>query len=235
LLVSSGAAGSPPARSPDTVPALTASVADAGTPAGTSTPSAPSGDLRSAADRTVAGPPVALPDVSRGVARPPLPQQTEREAEQRMKALEDLASRVQARAEVLASRQWTLPLTGYTLSASFGESSYLWSTTHTGLDFAAPEGTPIVSVAAGTVTEVAYDGAYGNKTVVLLDGGTEIWYCHQSSQAVGVGDAVASGETIGTVGSTGNTTGPHLHLEVRPGGRDPIDPFAALVEHGVSP
>ncbi len=92
-----------------------------------------------------------------------------------------------------------------------------------------------MAVAAGTVTETAYDGAYGNKTVVQLDGGTEIWYCHQSSQAVSVGDAVAPGETIGTVGSTGNTTGPHLHLEVRPGGRDPVDPFTALVLHGVSP
>ena len=236
LLVSSGAAGSQSAGTPDTVHALTASVADAGTLAGTSTTTAPTGDLGSAADRTsAAGAPAALPDVSRGMARPPLARQTEREAEQRMEALEDLASRVQARAEVLASQQWTLPLTGYTLSARFGESSYLWSSVHTGLDFAAPEGTPIVSVAAGTVTETAYDGAYGNKTVVLLDGGTEIWYCHQSSQAVSVGDAVAPGETIGTVGSTGNTTGPHLHLEVRPGGGDPVDPFTALVEHGLSP
>jgi murein DD-endopeptidase MepM/ murein hydrolase activator NlpD len=236
MLVSSGAAGSSAAGTSDTVRALTASAADAGTLAGTSALSTPTGDLASAADRTaIGGAPAALPDVSRGMDRPPLPRQTEREAEQRMEALEDLASRVQARAEVLASRQWTLPLTGYTLSARFGESSYLWSTTHTGLDFAAPEGTPIVSIAAGTVTETAYDGAYGNKTVVQLDGGTEIWYCHQSSQAVSVGDAVAPGETIGTVGSTGNTTGPHLHLEVRPGGRDPVDPFTALVLHGVSP
>ena len=52
---------------------------------------------------------------------------------------------------------------------------------------------------------------------------------------VSVGDAVRGGEAIGTVGSTGNVTGPHLHLEVRPGAGDPVDPFTALLEHGVTP
>ena len=90
-----------------------------------------------------------------------------------------------------------------------------------------------MSVANGVVTEVEYDGSYGNKTVVLLDDGTELWYCHQSSFAVGVGETVVGGQTIGYVGSTGNTTGPHLHLEVRPGAGDPVDPYAALVAHNV--
>ncbi len=94
---------------------------------------------------------------------------------------------------------------------------------------------PLGNMATGVVTEVGYDGSYGNKTVVTLDDGTEIWYCHQSSQTVSVGDVVAPGETIGAVGSTGNTTGPHLHLEVRPDGGDPVDPYTVLAEHGVSP
>ena len=55
---------------------------------------------------------------------------------------------------------------------------------HTGLDFAAPSGTPIYAVANGTVTETGYDGAYGNKTVITLDDGTEIWFCHQTSYTV---------------------------------------------------
>ena len=83
------------------------------------------------------------------------------------------------------------------------------------------------------MTEVGYDGAYGNKTVIRLEDGTELWYCHQSSQSVSVGDHVSAGDVIGAVGSTGNTTGPHLHLEVRPGGGDPIDPEIALADWGI--
>ena len=94
----------------------------------------------------------------------------------------------------------------------------LWSSCHTGLDFAAPTGTPIHSVAAGTVTEVAYAGAYGNRTIITLEDGTQIWYCHQNSTSAAVGQKVGPGDVIGTVGGTGNVTGPHLHLEVRPGG-----------------
>ena len=81
-----------------------------------------------------------------------------------------------------------LPTTGYHLTARFGMSGGLWSSNHTGLDFAAPSGTPIVAVANGTITETGYDGAYGNKTVETLEDGTEIWYCHQSAIGVHAGD-----------------------------------------------
>ena len=110
----------------------------------------------------------------------------------------------------------------------------LWSSNHTGLDFAAPSGTPIVAVANGVITETGSAGAYGNQTIQTLDDGTEIWYCHQTEIGVNVGDRVIGGQQIGTVGSTGNTTGPHLHLEVRPGGGDPVDPYQALIFHGVT-
>lgn len=131
--------------------------------------------------------------------------------------------------------RWVLPVDEYRLTGTFGESSYLWSTTHTGLDFAAPDGTPIRSVAAGVVSSAGWDGAYGYRTVVTLQDGTEIWYCHQSSMNVEVGQSVARGQVIGAVGATGNVTGAHLHLEVRPGGGSPVDPYAALVEHGSMP
>jgi len=127
-----------------------------------------------------------------------------------------------------------LPVTGYHLTARFGEGGSNWSSNHTGLDFAAGEGTPIRSIAAGVVTEVAYDGAYGNKTVIRLEDGTEVWYCHQSATVAGVGTPVAAGQLVGYVGSTGNSTGPHLHLEVRPGGADPIDPYAYLASRGLA-
>lgn len=173
--------------------------------------------------------------VSRDIDRDTLEQQAELQAQQRTKALAQLARKSQQRANQLQLNQWVLPVAGYRITATFGEISYLWSSVHTGLDFAAPSGTPIVSAAHGTVTEATYDGAYGYKTVVTLDDGTELWYGHQTSLIVGVGDEVNPGELIGYVGSTGNVTGPHLHLEVRPGGGDPVDPYAALVAHGVTP
>ena len=114
-------------------------------------------------------------------------------------------------------------------------SGGMWSSNHTGLDFAAPSGTPIVAVANGVITETGSAGAYGNQTIQTLADGTEIWYCHQTSIDVSPGETVTAGQQIGSVGSTGNTTGPHLHLEVRPGGGDPVDPYQALVFHGVAP
>lgn len=158
----------------------------------------------------------------------------ERQAVQRDAALAQFAAQAEKQAQKLALNQWSLPTSGYRLTAEYGDVG-LWATYHTGLDFAAPTGTPITSVANGTVTDVGYDGAYGNKTVVTLDDGTEVWYCHQTTMDVGVGDTVSSGQVIGTVGSTGNVTGPHLHLEVRPGGGDPVDPYSALSVHGLTP
>ncbi|KAA1415849.1 M23 family metallopeptidase [Nocardioides humilatus] len=128
-----------------------------------------------------------------------------------------------------------LPVTGYHLTARFDDAGGLWSHDHTGLDFAAPEGTALRAIADAVVVSVEYDGAYGNKTVVRLEDGTELWYCHQSRTDVVAGQHVKTGEIIGAVGSTGNTTGPHLHLEVRPGGGDPVDPEVALAKWGVKP
>jgi murein DD-endopeptidase MepM/ murein hydrolase activator NlpD len=134
-----------------------------------------------------------------------------------------------------APPSWALPVVGYHLTAGFGECSALWSGCHTGLDFAAATGTPIRAVAAGTITEVGWAGAYGNRTIETLEDGTEVWYCHQDSVIVGRDSHVAVGQEIGHIGSTGNVTGPHLHLEVRPGGDDPVDPYAFLASKGVTP
>ena len=70
---------------------------------------------------------------------------------------------------------------------------------------------------------------------MTLDDGTEIYYCHQTSIGVQPGDKVTSGQQIGTLGSTGNSTGPHLHLEVRPAAGAPVDPQAWLIEHALTP
>jgi murein DD-endopeptidase MepM/ murein hydrolase activator NlpD len=128
-----------------------------------------------------------------------------------------------------------LPVRGYHLTGRFGDRSYLWSSVHTGLDFAAPAGTPIRSLTIGRVVSVGYDGRYGNKTVIRLADGTELWFCHQRSVTVHAGEWVAPGDLIGYVGSTGNVTGPHLHLEVQPTADEPVDPVAWLRAHGLHP
>jgi murein DD-endopeptidase MepM/ murein hydrolase activator NlpD len=127
---------------------------------------------------------------------------------------------------------WVLPVKGYHLTGRFGDSSGMWSSTHTGLDFAAAEGTEIRSIGPGVVTQTASDGSFGNKTVVRLDDGTVLWYCHQSEFAAEKGQRVAPGDLIGYVGSTGNVTGPHLHLEVHTG-PEAVDPEPWLAEHAL--
>jgi murein DD-endopeptidase MepM/ murein hydrolase activator NlpD len=159
----------------------------------------------------------------------------ESQARQRNAALAKFAQQAEAQAEKIALNQWVLPVDGYHLTATFGQNSGLWASSHTGLDFAAPEGTPIKAIANGVVTSTGYDGSYGNKTVVTLEDGTELWFCHQSAVSVSTGQPVRAGEVIGAIGSTGNVTGPHLHLEVRPGGGDPVDPDEALRVHGLRP
>jgi murein DD-endopeptidase MepM/ murein hydrolase activator NlpD len=160
--------------------------------------------------------------------------EAEKQAQQRDAKLGQLAKAAEKEAGEINENAWVLPLLDYRLTARFGEYG-LWASSHTGLDFAAPSGTPIRAVAGGTVTFAGYDGSYGNKTVVTLEDGTELWYAHQTSFGVSAGDTVRSGEVIGYVGSTGNSTGSHLHLEVRPGAGDPVDPYAALIANGVNP
>jgi murein DD-endopeptidase MepM/ murein hydrolase activator NlpD len=160
--------------------------------------------------------------------------EAEAQAQERGAAFVKLAKRTEQYAAKLKLGLWQLPVSGYHLTAGFGEYG-LWSSYHTGLDFAAPSGTPIYAVANGTISSASYDGSYGNKTVETLEDGTELWYCHQTSFTVSSGEVVQAGELIGYIGSTGHVTGPHLHLEVRPGGGDPVDPYTALVVHGLQP
>lgn len=159
----------------------------------------------------------------------------ETQARQRNAALSNLARSAESQAKKIRKNQWKIPTTGYHLTARFGNSGGLWANNHTGLDFATATGTPITAVANGTIVSTGFDGSYGNKTVERLDDGTEIWYAHQSAIDVKPGERIIGGQEIGHVGSTGNTTGPHLHLEVRPGGGDPVDPYTALIYHGLQP
>jgi peptidoglycan hydrolase-like protein with peptidoglycan-binding domain len=108
----------------------------------------------------------------------------------------------------------------------FGWTSGRW---HTGVDFPEPFGTPVGAAGVGVVAFAGWNsGGYGNLVVVRHRLGYETWYAHLSAIAVRVGQAVAGGSRIGYVGSTGHSTGPHLHFEVRHFGT-PIDPVPLLL------
>ncbi|MCI8443993.1 MAG: M23 family metallopeptidase [Clostridia bacterium] len=112
----------------------------------------------------------------------------------------------------------TLPITG-TITSRYGVSSNIRKSTHTGLDIAAAKGTPIKVVADGTIIAASYNGSYGNLVKVEHGKGIETWYAHTSKMYVTVGQPVTAGEVIAAVGSTGNSTGNHLHLEIRINGK----------------
>lgn len=107
-----------------------------------------------------------------------------------------------------------LPVTGR-ITSRFGERSSLRRSTHTGLDIACTTGTDIKVVSNGTVTFSGKKGSYGNLIIVDHGNGVETWYGHCSKLYAKVGDKVNAGDVISAVGSTGNSTGPHLHFEIR--------------------
>jgi murein DD-endopeptidase MepM/ murein hydrolase activator NlpD len=117
------------------------------------------------------------------------------------------------------------PVNG-SITSGFGPRThpiYGGSRVHTGLDIAASQGTPIKAAGDGVVKMAGVNGGYGNWTLIDHGGGLATGYGHQSRIAVSVGQHVSQGEVIGYVGSTGASTGPHLHWEVRVNG-NPVDP-----------
>ncbi|MEU6288360.1 M23 family metallopeptidase [Streptomyces sp. CA-100214] len=132
-------------------------------------------------------------------------------------------------------RSWVAPVEAYELSASFGSGGSRWAHRHTGQDFAVPVGTPVGSVGTGRVVQVSCGGAFGIQVVVQHAGGYYTQYAHLASVAVDQGDRIRPGQWIGQSGSTGNSTGPHLHFEVRvtPEMGSALDPVPWLSQRGV--
>ena len=126
-----------------------------------------------------------------------------------------------------SSEGWVSPVYGYTITSSFGMRVHPVTGVyklHTGIDIPATTGTPIRAAESGQVITASYQGAYGNCVIIDHGNGYSTLYGHQSSIAVSVGDTVTRGQTIGYVGSTGYSTGPHLHFEIRVNG-SPQDPL----------
>ena len=127
----------------------------------------------------------------------------------------------------------TFPVAGYEIGSAFGprvDPIDGDQRMHRGVDVGAPTGTPILAAAAGEITYAGPRGTYGNLVIIQHDDHTETRYAHQHDVSVAVGDRVDTGDVIGTVGSTGRSTGPHLHFETRVDGVA-IDPVIWLREH----
>lgn len=121
------------------------------------------------------------------------------------------------------------PIPGRSVGTPFGKKGPMWSSGyHTGTDFPAPIGTPIHAVMDGRVSSTAWSSWGGNLTRIITKGLGEWFYAHQSGRIVKNGDQVSGNQIIGYVGDTGNVTGPHLHLELRVGGRA-VDPMRTLL------
>ncbi|MFJ9888323.1 M23 family metallopeptidase [Streptomyces sp. NPDC091287] len=115
---------------------------------------------------------------------------------------------------------WKTPVKKYTLSASYGTGGARWAAKHSGQDFAVPIGTTVTAVHKGTVVKAGPNGAgdgpaYGNAVVIKHSNGKYSQYAHLSKVNVKVGEQVKTGEKIALSGNTGNSSGPHLHFEIR--------------------
>ncbi|WBB62702.1 M23 family metallopeptidase [Streptomyces sp. WMMC500] len=131
---------------------------------------------------------------------------------------------------------WVKPVSAdYDLTASYNQGGARWTSKHSGQDFAAPTGTNVRSVHSGTVVEAGWGGAYGNNIVIKHGDGIYTQYAHLSKIDVSVGETVNAKTEIGKIGTTGNSTGPHLHFEVRtsPYYGSAVDPVAFLTKHDV--
>ncbi|MBD0707606.1 MULTISPECIES: M23 family metallopeptidase [unclassified Streptomyces] len=139
-----------------------------------------------------------------------------------------------------ASAAWVKPVSSYTLSASFNQGGAMWAHKHSGQDFAVPVGTSVKAAAAGTVVKAGPNGggdgpAYGNAIVVKHADGRYSQYAHLSKIQVHIGQQVSAGQQIALSGNTGNSSGPHLHFEIRttPNYGSALNPAAFLRAQGV--
>lgn len=136
---------------------------------------------------------------------------------------------------------WQKPVARYTLSATFGKGGTMWSHKHSGQDFACPVGTPVKAASAGTIVKAGPNGggdgpAYGNAIVIKHANNTYSQYAHLSKIQVRIGQKVAKGSQIALSGNTGNSSGPHLHFEIRttPNYGSAVNPVSFLRNAGVT-
>ncbi|WAZ23242.1 M23 family metallopeptidase [Streptomyces cinnabarinus] len=136
---------------------------------------------------------------------------------------------------------WVKPVKKYTKSASFAQNGAMWQSTHSGQDFAVASGTQVYAAHGGTVVKAGGNGAgdgpaYGNAVVIKHGNGTYSQYAHLSKIQVKVGQLVKTGQKVALSGNTGNSSGPHLHFEIRTTANygSAVDPVSFLRAKGLS-
>lgn len=133
--------------------------------------------------------------------------------------------------EASGPESWVQPLENVVFTSPYGAR---WGRLHAGQDYAASIGTPLRSMSSGTVVYAGAMQGYGNTVDIKYWDGTVSRYGHMDSIAVSVGQKVSPGEVVGATGNTGRSTGPHLHVEIHPGGGEAIDPAPWFAERGLS-
>ncbi|GAA3483804.1 M23 family metallopeptidase [Streptomyces yanii] len=151
------------------------------------------------------------------------------------------AERSSAKEAAGKAASWMAPVRHYTLSATFGTDGSRWAHKHSGQDFAVPIGTAVKAAHSGTVVKAGPNGggdgpAYGNAIVIKHGNGTYSQYAHLSRIDVRIGQTVSTGEKIALSGNTGNSSGPHLHFEIRHTANygSAINPVSFLRQQGVA-
>ncbi|MFD7700167.1 M23 family metallopeptidase [Streptomyces caelestis] len=150
------------------------------------------------------------------------------------------AAQTQAAAKKTTA-SWVSPVKSYQLSASFAQDGGMWAHKHSGQDYAVPTGTTVMAAHGGTVVKAGPNGAgdgpaYGNAIVINHGNGTYSQYAHLSQIGVKAGQVVKTGQKIALSGNTGNSSGPHLHFEIRttPNYGSAVDPAQFLRANGVT-
>ncbi|NUR68357.1 MAG: M23 family metallopeptidase [Streptomyces sp.] len=163
------------------------------------------------------------------------------DAQAKAQAKADAAAKKRAAEKAAADNKariagWMTPTTHYTIGAGYAQVGAHWAHTHSGQDFVVPSGTSVRAAHTGTVVTAGWGGAYGNNIVIKHGSHLYTQYGHLSKIGVHVGQKVITGQEIGKSGSTGNSTGPHLHFEVRttPYYGSSVEPLHFLRTHGVN-
>ncbi|WP_369206145.1 M23 family metallopeptidase [Streptomyces sp. PU-14G] len=164
-----------------------------------------------------------------------------KKAEQRAAEAKKRAAEKAARDAERLQMSWVKPVSGkYELSATFGKAGGRWAHNHSGQDFAVGIGTPVKAVHKGTVVKAGPNGAgdgpaYGNAIVIRHENGAYSQYAHLSEIDVRPGQQIKTGQAIAKSGNTGNSSGPHLHFEIRQGPDygTAVDPVSAMHAVGV--
>ncbi|QEU87035.1 M23 family metallopeptidase [Streptomyces viridosporus] len=166
--------------------------------------------------------------------------QVEKAAEAKKAAQAAKAAQAEKAAQAAAKKQasWVDPVKNYQLTASFAQNGGMWASKHSGQDYAVPTGTPVHATHGGTVVKAGPNGAgdgpaYGNAVVINHGNGVYSQYAHLSQVNVKVGQIVKTDQKIALSGNTGNSSGPHLHFEIRttPNYGSAINPMQFLNSH----